>query len=63
MASAAFLDGYPFDPTRPDFPIHCILDGELRNCEALRGTPATNGLRYPAYFAASDEEPCRRLPR
>src|SRR5258706_15324988 len=51
-----FVDGFPTDPSQPDYNIHCIIDTELRNCQALAGTQATNGMRYPAYFAASEAD-------
>jgi hypothetical protein len=52
----SFIDGFPADPSSPDYAIHCVIDGELGNCHALRETSANNGLLYPAYFSASDEE-------
>ena len=51
-----FVDGYPSDPSQPDYAIQNILDGELRNCEALAGTHANNGMLYPAYFATTSAE-------
>ena len=54
-AASAFVDGFPVDPSHPDYPIQAVIDAELRNCEALSGTRATLGLLYPAYFAGSQE--------
>jgi hypothetical protein len=55
LADSTFVDGFPADPDRPDYAIQAIIDGELRNCQALAGTKGTMGLLYPAYFAASRE--------
>lgn len=56
LDTAPFVDGFPSDPAQPDSAIHKIIDGELRNCDALAGTSGvTNGLLYPAYFAAARE--------
>src|SRR5215831_13116836 len=56
LSPEAFVDGFPSDTTQADYQIHRIIDSELRNCQALAGTQATNGMRYPAYFAASEAE-------
>jgi hypothetical protein len=54
-ALSTFVDGFPADPAQPDYASHAIIDGELRNCQALTAIRATNGLLYPAYFAAGRE--------
>jgi len=52
---STFVDGFPADPAQPDYAVQAIINGELRNCQALAGTRATIGLLYPAYFAAGRE--------
>jgi hypothetical protein len=56
LSVEAFVDGYPVDPSQPDYAIHRIIDGELRNCQGLEGSRALPGKLYPAYFASAREE-------
>lgn len=57
VPDSAFVDGFPCDPAHPDYAIQAVIDSDLRNCLALKGTSTvTMGLLYPAYFAASREE-------
>jgi hypothetical protein len=49
-ADSTFVDGFPVDPSQPDYGVQAIIDGELRNCQALEGTRAMPKLLYPAYF-------------
>jgi hypothetical protein len=51
-----FVDGYLSDPSDPDYAIQRVIDGELRNCDALSGTHALPGKLYPAYFEISKKE-------
>jgi hypothetical protein len=53
MPASPFIDGFPAEASQADYKIHEIIDGELRNCDALKGTRALPGLLYPAYFAAT----------
>jgi hypothetical protein len=55
MPVSPFIDGFPADAAHPDYAIHEIIDGELRNCHALEGTRALPRLLYPACFAAFGE--------